>query len=206
MNTGEHEDLAVGLSGLWSGRDRHLNGSSAPVEAEKWTQVPMRRNTLASLLNPTEGAPETKPETSITIYLPTNRDTVKRMVHVYFEKLNCHRPIFSRPSFEQRLDALYENGGGPHDPGFICSLYLILALGTMCELNNLIDEQKGAISRARQGLPKDWPRYDSFFERALSIKPDLRVTISSLQALILLHWYLYTEVCLLTSYACLMLK
>ncbi|ELU40180.1 fungal specific transcription factor domain-containing protein [Rhizoctonia solani AG-1 IA] len=42
-------------------------------------------------------------------------------------------------------------------------------------------------------VPTDWPSHVLFFNLALRIKPDLRVTISSLQALILLHWYLYTE-------------
>ena len=41
---------------------------------------------------------------------------------------------------------------------------------------------------------KDFPTHEEFFELALAVKPDLRVTISSLQALILLQWYLYTEV------------
>ena len=40
----------------------------------------------------------------------------------------------------------------------------------------------------------DWPDHDEFFRRALGVKPYLKVAISSLQALILLHWYLYTEV------------
>jgi hypothetical protein len=44
-------------------------------------------------------------------------------------------------------------------------------------------------------MPPEWPVHDEFFERALAVKPDLRVSVSSLQALILLHWYLYTEVC-----------
>lgn len=43
-------------------------------------------------------------------------------------------------------------------------------------------------------LPVSWPAHDEFFARALGVKPDLRVTLSSLQALILLHWYLYCEV------------
>jgi len=46
----------------------------------------------------------------------------------------------------------------------------------------------------KQLMPSDWPEHDELFERALTVKPDLHVTISSLQALILLHWYLYTEV------------
>ncbi|KAI9066113.1 hypothetical protein FKP32DRAFT_1589993 [Trametes sanguinea] len=43
-------------------------------------------------------------------------------------------------------------------------------------------------------MPPDWPEHEEFFQFALAVKPDLRVTVSSLQALILLHWYLYTEV------------
>jgi hypothetical protein len=43
-------------------------------------------------------------------------------------------------------------------------------------------------------MPSEWPEHEDFFQRALAVKPELRVTISSLQALILLHWYLYTEV------------
>ena len=46
-------------------------------------------------------------------------------------------------------------------------------------------------------MPADWPSQEEFFDRALAVKPDLRVTLSSLQALILLHWYLYTEVSVL---------
>ncbi|OJA16721.1 hypothetical protein AZE42_12355 [Rhizopogon vesiculosus] len=41
-------------------------------------------------------------------------------------------------------------------------------------------------------LPTVWPEHDEFFERALAVKPHLRVTISSLQSLILLQWYIYT--------------
>ena len=39
----------------------------------------------------------------------------------------------------------------------------------------------------------NWPRIDEFWERARAIKPDLRLTISSVQALILFQWYLYIE-------------
>ena len=39
-----------------------------------------------------------------------------------------------------------------------------------------------------------WPTHEEFFEQALVVKPELRVTTSSLQALVLLQWYLYIEV------------
>jgi hypothetical protein len=61
-------------------------------------------------------------------------------------------------------------------------VYLILALGTLSELNHRV------VKLEPIGL------HDKFTGRALAVKPDLHVTISSLQALILQHWYLYTEV------------
>ncbi|KAF8754060.1 Fungal specific transcription factor domain [Rhizoctonia solani] len=73
------------------------------------------------------------------------------------------------------------------DPGFLCSVYLVFALGTLSETNHLMHDNPEA------PVPTDWPSHVLFFNLALRIKPDLRVTISSLQALILLHWYLYTE-------------
>jgi hypothetical protein len=165
--------------------------------------VMMRRNNIALLINPPEGelATSAASASSISIYLPTNRETVKRIVQIYFTNLNFHRPVYSRRNFEQRLESLYENRAGSHDPGFICSLYLILALGTMCEINSSVAKRMDGNSQeqvnlvnAKQVMPSDWPDHEAFFERALTIKPDLRVTLSSLQALILLHWYLYTEV------------
>ncbi|EGN98990.1 hypothetical protein SERLA73DRAFT_26828, partial [Serpula lacrymans var. lacrymans S7.3] len=126
---------------------------------------------------------------------------VNHVVDVYFQRLNFHRPVFARADFERRLNSLYEGEDVYQDPGFICSMYLILALGTLSELNHratATDKDRKAPSdspiAAKKLLPADWPEQDEFFERALAVKPDLRVTISSLQALILLQWYLYTEV------------
>lgn len=59
-----------------------------------------------------------------------------------------------------------------------------MALGTLRE---------AALSRATT-ITKDCLSHSDFFERALSVKPSLTGGISSLQGLILLHWYLYTEV------------
>jgi len=129
---------------------------------------------------------------------------VKDIIEIYFTRLNHHRPVFERKDFEKVLDDLYEGRTVSHDPGYVCSLYLVLALGTLSELNHRavkMDTKDGAETGAHIGpilakklMPPDWPEHDEFFDRALSVKPDLRVTISSLQALILLQWYLYTEV------------
>ncbi|KAH8977702.1 hypothetical protein EDB86DRAFT_3067616 [Lactarius hatsudake] len=143
------QDLKLGPQPLdkggYRGRDSIAAESAFPHDANKWVLVPMRRD-------------------SIAIWC-------KHIVHIYFERLNFHRPVFLRHEFEVTLAQLYAGESQQHDPGFLCSVYLIFALGTLSELNH----------------PRD------FFQRALSIKPELRVTICSLQALILLHWYLYTE-------------
>jgi hypothetical protein len=43
-------------------------------------------------------------------------------------------------------------------------------------------------------MPEGWPEHGEFFEWGLFYKPEIQATTSALQALILLHWYLYTEV------------
>ena len=122
-----------------------------------------------------------------------------KIVDVYFTRLNHHRPVFTRATFQKQLDALY-NGTAAHDPGFVCSVYLVLALGTLSELNHRVSgaekggQQVGTGPALSKFMPQDWPSQEEFFDRALAVKPELRITLSSLQALILLHWYLYTEV------------
>lgn len=133
-----------------------------------------------------------------SVWLPRDKAMVDRVVDVYFSHLNCHRPVFPRDEFKVTLDALY-TANVHHDPGFICSVYIILALGTLSDMNHhacSLDAQEGKESprAAKNLMPADWPEHDEFFDRALAVKPDLRVTVSSLQALILLQWYLYTEV------------
>lgn len=126
---------------------------------------------------------------------------VQRVLDGYFTRLDHHRPLFTRSSFEKTLDVLYQ-GAAAHDPGFVCCLYIMLALGTLSELNHRVNgaekegQAVGSGPALKKLMPVDWPSSEEFFERALAVKPDLRVTTSSLQALILLHWYLYTEVCL----------
>ncbi|KAI9438988.1 hypothetical protein H4582DRAFT_1813554 [Lactarius indigo] len=133
---------------------------------------------------------------------------VQHIVYIYFEYLNFHRPVFLRHEFKLTLAQLYAGESQQHDPGFLCSVYLIFALSTLSKLNHHMYElDSEAKNKANAGgtpslanvnvktlIPPDWPDHEDFFQRALSIKPELRVTICSLQALILLHWYLYTKV------------
>ena len=165
----------------------------------------MRRNSVASSTSPpvssASGGKPSSQQGSIQVWLPKDRSVVHRVLDNYFERLNFHRPVFTRASFEQRLSALYDGQVVQHDPGYVCSVYLVLALGTLSELNHRAHEKEGqgvpisaTPTNPRNLMPSDWPTHEEFFERALAVKPDLRVTVSSLQALILLQWYLYTEV------------
>ena len=144
-------------------------------------------------------------DTAFEVSLPRDREMVKQVVDAYFERLNPHRPIFLRHDFERTLEELYEGKAQHHDPGFLCSMYLIFGLGTLSELNHRVFQRDGArhndvqIPPVREIMGSGWPKHEEFFDCALLVKPDLRVTVSSLQALILLHWYLYTEVCFYPS-------
>ncbi|KZP00658.1 hypothetical protein CALVIDRAFT_283840 [Calocera viscosa TUFC12733] len=154
------------------------------------------------------------------VFLPKNRTEVARLVDVYFQRLNHLRPVFSsRAWFDNKLREEYElidrwNAFGTlvdttakpkpppektkrrrrgkkdeereDDPGFLCSVYLILALSRMADIAS--DRQE-----AKRSDMKHFPVPAHFFKRAVQSKAELRVTISSLQALILMQWYLYTE-------------
>lgn len=160
----------------------------APRRPELWQEVKIHHPYPSSVQTPS------------FIYLPADRAAVSSVVDAYFVRLNWHRPVFVKQDFEERLDHLY-SGGMMHDPGFICSVYLILALGSLCELNHELFRQdhtnvltkEQTRSMIDKGYRPNWPKVEELFERALAIKPDLRVTISSLQAMILLQWYLYIE-------------
>lgn len=190
----DKEDLAVGSSGLTSGRDR---GISTPRDGAKWLFVSIIRDTTLVPISSFTVTP--KLEDTIDVWLPRDRDMVKRIISVYFDRLNYHRPIFFRAEFERTVETLYDGKMNQHDPGFICSLYLVLALGTLSELNHRVFQHDNDFGRTNhisteELMGNSWPAHEEFFECALVVKPDLRVTVSSLQALILLHWYLYTEV------------
>lgn len=189
----DREDLAVGSNGLSSGRDQNITETSPPRDPTVWFSV--------SVPTAVNGVPSPV-ASKLTIWLPKDREMVNTIVDVYFNHLNLHRPVFFRSDFERRLTALYDMDSTQHDPGFVCSMYLILALGTLSELNHKATLVDNAIKSpgttpisTKKLMPSGWPEHYEFFERALAVKPHLRVTITSLQALLLLHWYLYTEVC-----------
>ncbi|KAJ6544843.1 fungal-specific transcription factor domain-containing protein [Mycena vulgaris] len=204
-NTVDKEDLAVGSSGLTSGRDRSIHEAAVPRDPAHWVTVTVRRGSNAFANPPHLATVAPELPGAMDIWLPKDRKMVNAIVDVYFARLNIHRPVFARRDFDKALDDLYAGqipssveANPQHDPGFLCSFYLILALGTLSDLNNRsvhhqIDDSPTQQLLVKKLMPPDWPEHDEFFERALSVKPDLRVTISSLQALILLHWYLYTE-------------
>ncbi|GBE88483.1 hypothetical protein SCP_1302990 [Sparassis crispa] len=199
MSVMDREDLAVGSAGLTSGRDRDVGEPSAPRDATKWFSVSMRRDSTAG--HPPSGlSGPASPSSNVPVWLPKDRTMLRRVLDVYFTRLNFHRPVFTRKEFEHTLDALYEGQTLQHDPGYVCSLYLILALGTLSELNHRVSgmekersQNMASPTTPKKLMPADWPEHEEFFQSALAVKPDLRVTVSSLQALILLQWYLYTE-------------
>jgi len=76
-------------------------------------------------------------------------------------------------------------------------LYLVLALGTLTDVNHRANkgDTPSASPTARKRLTLEgWPEHGEFFDWGLFYKPEIQATTSALQALILLHWYLYTEV------------
>ncbi|OCH90015.1 hypothetical protein OBBRIDRAFT_835375 [Obba rivulosa] len=203
MSLVDKEDLAVGLNGLTSKRD-NISDPDVPQDPSKWISVHMRRNSIS--VAPPQSAPahpaiQPASQDTIAVWLPKDRAMVRKIVDVYFTRLNLHRPVFNREDFDQTLSALYSGEILPHDPGFVCSIYLVLALGTLSELNHRVtnlEKGGGQVPTSPSMLTSllkhpDWPHHEEFFQRALIGKPELRVTVSSLQALILLHWYLYTE-------------
>jgi hypothetical protein len=189
----DKEDLGVGSSDLASGRDRGTQEAD-PRDPSKWFRVGMRGESFDG----TVPASKATVLSTVPIWLPKDRKMVKNIVDIYFTRLNIHRPVFFRKDFEQTLDALYDGRIVHSDAGYVCSLYLILALGTLSELSHRAskDGDNATISPTATSkmMPADWPAHGEFFDMAMFVKPYIGMSISSLQALILLHWYLYTEV------------
>jgi hypothetical protein len=187
-NGEDKEDLAVGLS---SGRETGLHNLHSPRNKDHWIFREFNRGRLP------DPSINVGPQ-SFYVYLPRNREFTQTIVNIYFKELNYHRPVFEKSNFFKRLNALYDDSvNTPHDdPGFLLSLYLILALGTLAYLYSnppAVEVMFGATPKQVVKI-EGWPTHEEFFEQALAVKPELRVTTSSLQALILLQWYLYIEV------------
>ncbi|KZV62773.1 hypothetical protein PENSPDRAFT_657862, partial [Peniophora sp. CONT] len=201
----DKEDISVGGNALFSGRDREVSEGAAPRDPSMWLHHFVRRGSIAPVPtpNPVQSSPPKNTMPTMPVWLPKDRDFVNVIVNSYFERLNFHRPVFLMHEFNAQLEQLYSGGTTVLDPGFLCSVYLVLALGTLSELSHRAlraantggggQELKPGEQSTKSLMPAQWPEHEEFFERALAVKPELRVTVSSLQALILLHWYLYTE-------------
>jgi hypothetical protein len=187
----DNEDLAVGSGGLTSGRDRRINEATLPRDSTRWLSVNLPRNRVEP--SPASARP---PQPSVKIWLPKDRKTVKQIIEVYFNRLNYNRPALDQVDFERDLNALYDGEiTSRHDQGFICMLYLVLALGTLNDINHrAMDTPASSPTMKKTLMPEGWPEHGEFFEWGLFYKPEIQATTSALQALILLHWYLYTEV------------
>jgi hypothetical protein len=156
-------------------------------------KVATRRNRALPLAVATTGSDDAPSDADhVAVWLPKRRDIVDKTVDVYFSRLNQHRPVLTRDMFERELNALYD-GIGTYDPGFLCSFYFVLALGMSCEHNSHVSGAKQPSDDVSQSLSDSVTQQESF-DNALAIKQELSVSISSLQALILLHSYLYIEV------------
>jgi hypothetical protein len=192
-NVQDNEDIAVGSGGLTSGRDRLINEATLPRDSSRWISVNLPRNRVEL-----STASARLPQPSVKIWLPKDRNTVNHIVNVYFTRLNFNRPALDRSDFERDFNALYDGEiTSRHDQGFICTLYLVLALGTLNDVNrraNKGDNPANSPTVRKRLMPEGWPEYGEFFEWGLFFKPEIQATTSALQALILFHWYLYTEV------------
>lgn len=134
--------------------------------------------------------------------LPREREITNQVLTAYFTELNPYRPIFDDADVREKIDILYcsissdadvrasvatsKHPDIAGDSGFLCCMYLIFALGTLCVQNRRIHQA--------ERVEENWPNHEEFYDLALALKPDLQNSISTLQALLILHWYLFTEV------------
>lgn len=146
--------------------------------------------------------PRTSPRQEQAFILPRDREIANQVLTVYFTELNPHRPIFDEAEVREKVDVLYasissvaEERDGvaasrypdvAEDGGFLCCVYLIFALGSLCIQNRRMHNS--------EHVEESWPSPEEFYDYALALKPELQNTVSTLQALLILHWYLYTEV------------
>ncbi|KAI0649607.1 fungal-specific transcription factor domain-containing protein [Trametes meyenii] len=149
-----------------------------PREQSKWISIP------------TNHCRGDVPET-FHVSLPASREIVIKILDTYFSYLNPNRPVLFRESFQRELDMMYDGQVVPYDVGFLCSTYLVFALGTLYDIKaSGNDGDTGAGEYT--SVPPLWPGHEEFFELVLVFKSHLSTTTSSLQALLLLYWYLYT--------------
>lgn len=161
-------------------------GPAKPKNAAAWLETPI---------------PLAASESAQAFVLPRDRDVLDNVLTVYFTELNVYRPIFDEVELREKIDVLYATVAPEaelrqtvatskypdiaEDAGFLASVYLALALGSLCVENRRRHEAKQ--------VEENWPSPEEFYDYALALKPYLRNTLPTLQALLALHWYLYVE-------------
>lgn len=170
---------------------------SKPHDPAAWSDIPIPRNRNHQDQRP--------------YVLPHDRAVANTVLSVYFSELNPYRPIFDEVDLREKIDFLYAvtspdpetrnraitEGAAEDskfkdvvdDSGFLCSVYLVFAIGTLCLLNKRI--------HLAERVEEVWPSHEEFYDHALALRPHLQNSVTTLQALCALHWYLYTEVSLL---------
>ncbi|KAF8317098.1 hypothetical protein DL93DRAFT_2154390 [Clavulina sp. PMI_390] len=139
------------------------------------------------------------------LHLPLDREVGGHMLTQYFQNLNPYRPIVDEVEFYAKLEVLYSSispdaavrasvasskyADVVEDSGFLCTVYLLYALGTLHVYHMRIHEGDSSQAIAEP----TWPTSEEFYDSALALKPELQNTVSTLQALLVLYWYLFTE-------------
>lgn len=168
---------------------------SKPHDPASWSDIPIPRNRSH--------------QEQRAFVLPRDQAVAQQVLTVYFAEFNPYRPIFDEIDMREKIDFLYAvSSPDPDiraramadgategskfkdvvdDSGFLCSVYLVLAMGTLAILNKRI--------QLSETVHEVWPSHEELYDHALGLRPDLQNSITTLQALCALHWYLYTEVC-----------
>lgn len=136
--------------------------------------------------------------------LPRDRELTKMVLNSYFDYLNTHRPVFIQSEFMTQINSLYDalDALDPSsalgrmssaasrplpeiasDAGFLCSVYLVFALGTMAVRNRRL--------HANDSRPDDlpWPSHEEFFRPRVEVEAraceyDLDASVSRSLALV----------------------
>ncbi|PFH46649.1 hypothetical protein AMATHDRAFT_7560 [Amanita thiersii Skay4041] len=128
------QTMSAGSSELSPKAGHFTHGSTPPLDPEHWMTILANRNPGDLDSDHLYSSPTPVPEPAMIIWVPKNRETLHRIVDIYFQRLNTHRLVFSRQEFDEIVAKVYE--GRDYDPGQLCSVYLVLALGLLSEQNH----------------------------------------------------------------------
>ena len=157
-----------------------------PRDAAAWTETAISRSSM---------------QQEQQFHLPREREIVNQVLTAYFTDLSPYRPIFNETDVHEKIDVLYSSissnadvragiASSRHhdvtdDSGFLCCVYRIFALGTLSVENRRICQA--------ERVEENWLSHEEFYDLALALKPDLQNSISTLQARLILHWYLFIK-------------